>query len=70
MESAEGLTGSSTFFQDKVAAITGGSSGIGRAAALAFATEGTRVVIGARREHEGEETVALVKKHGPSWYHR
>jgi len=48
----------------KVAVITGGSSGIGRAAALAFAAVGARVAIGARRVEEGRETVALVKKHG------
>ena len=33
----------------KVAVITGGSEGIGRAAAQSFGREGTSVVIGARR---------------------
>ena len=33
----------------KVAIITGASSGIGRAAALLFAAEGAKVVLGARR---------------------
>ena len=32
-------------FQDKVVVITGGSSGIGRAAAVAFASEGAKVLI-------------------------
>jgi NAD(P)-dependent dehydrogenase (short-subunit alcohol dehydrogenase family) len=48
----------------KVAIVTGGSSGIGRASAIAFAREGAKVVIASRREQEGEETVRLVKEAG------
>ena len=48
----------------RVALITGGSSGIGRAAALAFAREGARVVIGNRRVGDGEETVRRVRETG------
>ena len=51
-------------FDDKVALITGGSSGIGRATALRFASEGAKVVVGARRIEEGEETVRMIKQAG------
>ena len=48
----------------KVAIVTGGSSGIGRATAIALAKEGTKIVVAARRSNKGEETVRLVKEAG------
>ena len=51
-------------FENKVVLITGGTSGIGRATAIAFAREGAKVVISGRRKAEGAETVALVEKAG------
>jgi NAD(P)-dependent dehydrogenase (short-subunit alcohol dehydrogenase family) len=50
--------------EDKVALVTGGGSGIGRATALAFAREGAKVVIGNRNTQRGEETVVMIKKAG------
>ena len=51
-------------FDGEVALVTGGSSGIGRATALAFAAEGARVVVASRRSEELAETVELIKSAG------
>ena len=51
-------------FEDKVALVTGAASGIGRSSALAFASEGARVVVSDVDISGGEETVAMIKKAG------
>jgi NAD(P)-dependent dehydrogenase (short-subunit alcohol dehydrogenase family) len=48
--------------QDKVALVTGGSSGIGRATALAMASQGARVVVSDVDARGGEETVARIRE--------
>lgn len=51
-----------TSFINKVVLITGGASGIGRAAALAFAEAGARVAVCDRDESLGQETVQRIHK--------
>jgi NAD(P)-dependent dehydrogenase (short-subunit alcohol dehydrogenase family) len=49
---------------DKVVLITGGSSGIGKATALAFARDGAKVVIASRNLDRCRDTVAEIKDRG------
>jgi NAD(P)-dependent dehydrogenase (short-subunit alcohol dehydrogenase family) len=51
-------------FSGKVALVTGGTSGIGKATAIEFARAGAKVVLTGRREKEGAQVVAEIKKLG------
>lgn len=50
--------------KDKVALVTGGGSGIGRAASLVFAREGAKVAVSDIDNEGGEETVRMIKETG------
>ncbi len=50
--------------ENKVAIITGGADGIGRAGALRFAQEGATVVIWDMNEEKGRETVSIIETEG------
>src|SRR3984885_14985542 len=51
-------------FHGKVALITGAGNGIGRAAALGFASRGAKVVIIDRDQAAGEATVGILRQQG------
>lgn len=50
--------------KDKVVIVTGGGSGMGRAACMALAAEGARVVLGNRNREQGEAVVAAIAAAG------
>jgi NAD(P)-dependent dehydrogenase (short-subunit alcohol dehydrogenase family) len=49
---------------DKVALVTGGTSGIGKTTATEFARAGAKVVLSGRREKEGANVVAEIQQLG------
>ncbi len=56
---------------DKVAVITGGSTGIGAATAIAYAKAGARVVFGDINEEDGKKTLStIVKNNGIAKFQR
>lgn len=54
--------------ENKIAVITGGADGLGRAAALKFACEGAKVVIWDMNSEKGAQTVAEIKANGGEAY--
>jgi NAD(P)-dependent dehydrogenase (short-subunit alcohol dehydrogenase family) len=50
--------------ENKVALVTGGATGIGRATAIAFGAAGAKVVFSDIHDVEGEETAALIRDTG------
>ncbi len=64
-------TASSASFVNKVALVTGGTSGIGKATAIALAAAGAKVVLSGRREPEGKAVVAeIVAAGGTASFYR
>lgn len=55
---------STTGIESRVVLVTGGGSGIGRAAAMAFAAKGAKVVIGNRNQEAGLAVVAEIEAAG------
>jgi NAD(P)-dependent dehydrogenase (short-subunit alcohol dehydrogenase family) len=54
--------------EGKVALVTGGTSGIGRATALTFAREGAKLVIADMHEDGGQQIAHLITENGKVSY--
>src|SRR6266850_1405257 len=61
---ANGETNMPGTLNGKVALVTGGASGIGRATALTFAREGAKLVIADMNEDGGQQTVHMITEKG------
>jgi NAD(P)-dependent dehydrogenase (short-subunit alcohol dehydrogenase family) len=65
------MTGQVSYdFSDKIVLITGGSTGIGRATALAFGRAGAAVVLASRDAEDGDEVARLIEKEGGRAVHQ
>ena len=53
-----------TQMADKVAIVTGGGSGMGRASSVLFAQEGAAVAVADLNEDGGQQTVAMIEQAG------
>jgi NAD(P)-dependent dehydrogenase (short-subunit alcohol dehydrogenase family) len=58
------MTEHTTDFRGKVAIVTGGGTGIGRATALAFAAEGVNVAVAGNNKEDVEATSRLIEEAG------
>ena len=50
--------------EGKVALVTGGASGIGRATALTFVREGAKLVVADMNDNGGQQTVHMITENG------